>query len=112
TAVTFAVLGVGVLLARPETGIMAHFASADAGGLTLRRLLPACIIVPVLLNWVRVLGQDAGLYDAAFGRTLLTLAFIAVFSVLTFWTAATVSRQAAARARAEEAEVRMKDQLV
>jgi signal transduction histidine kinase/CheY-like chemotaxis protein len=45
-----------------------------------------------------------GLYDANFGRTLLTVSFMVVFSALVWWNAALISRVAAGRDRAEEAE--------
>jgi signal transduction histidine kinase/ActR/RegA family two-component response regulator len=112
TASAFMLLAIGVLLARPDAGVMRRLLGNDSGGILLRRLIPAAVLVPVLFGWLRVEGQAAGLYDNEFGRTLLILAFIVVFSALTWWTSRAVQRQADARARAEAAERDMHARLM
>ncbi|HEU4941179.1 MAG TPA: ATP-binding protein, partial [Candidatus Eisenbacteria bacterium] len=59
---------------------------------------------PIALGWASVALQDMGLFDASFGRTLLTVSFMVVFSALIWWNAALISRVAAGRDRAEDAE--------
>jgi signal transduction histidine kinase/ActR/RegA family two-component response regulator len=112
TAIAFALAAVGVLCARPTQGMMRRVVADDGGGIVVRRLLPAAIILPVLLGWLRQTGQDAGLYDANFGRILSMVLFIVVFSTLTLWTGKVISLHARARARAEAAESEMKDRLL
>ena len=46
TAVTFGILSVGVLCARPGEGLMASLSSGGSGGVMARRLLPAAILIP------------------------------------------------------------------
>jgi signal transduction histidine kinase/ActR/RegA family two-component response regulator len=67
-------------------------------------MFPAAIIIPVALGWASIAFQDMGLYDASFGRTLLTVSFMVVFSALIWWNAALIFRVAAERDRAEDAE--------
>jgi PAS domain S-box-containing protein len=93
TAGSFLVLGAGVLAARPSAGFMRHAVSSDSGGAIIRRLLPACIVVPIVLGWIRVAGESAGLYDASFGRSMLILGFILVFTSITWWTGRVIGRQ-------------------
>lgn len=92
--ISFLALGCGVFAARPEAGYMRQVASAESGGALIRRLLPACVAVPIVLGYVRAVGQDAGLYDNQFGRSLLIFAFIVVFTILTWWTGRAIDRQA------------------
>ena len=42
-----------------------------AGGLVLRRFLPVTLVLPVVLGWIRLWGQRAGLYDTAFGLAIM-----------------------------------------
>ena len=112
TAVSFVLLALGILLSRPDRGGVRRLLADDSGGFLLRRLLPAAIVFPVLLGWLRVVGQNAGVYDVEFGRSLLVLSFIIVFSALTWWTGTAIQRHATAQARAEAAEREMRARLM
>ena len=104
TAICFILLALGVLFARAHQGAMKLVIADNAGGMLLRRMFPAAIIIPIALGWASVALQDLGLFDASFGRTLLTVSFMVVFSALIWWNAALISRVAAGRDRAEDAE--------
>lgn len=92
TSVAFLVLCFGVLWARPEQGFMALLTSRSVAGLMLRRLLPAAVCLPILVGWVRLLGQRAGYYDTEFGVALEALSTIIIFGALTLLTAKLVHR--------------------
>src|SRR6185503_17503534 len=63
---TFVLAGSLALLASvPEHGPMALLAKRNAAGVLVRRLLPVLILVPVLLGFMRLLGERYDLYDAA-----------------------------------------------
>jgi signal transduction histidine kinase len=111
TALAFAALGLGVLVARTGDGQLRLLSDPGAGGIMVRRLLPAAILLPVVIARLRIAGEERGLYDAAFGRSLLVFGFILAFSVLIWWTARVVARYAEARARAEASEVELRRQL-
>jgi PAS domain S-box-containing protein len=87
TSLTFILLCAGVLLSRPQLGFMAVITSAAPGGVMARRLLPAALVVPAALGWLRWQGQLNGLFDTAFGLALFTSANIIVFTIL-IWTKA------------------------
>jgi signal transduction histidine kinase/ActR/RegA family two-component response regulator len=112
TALAFLIAGVGVLCARAEIGVMRRVVADDGGGIVVRRMIPAVITLPILVGYLRQVGQDAGLYDADFGRVIGTLTFICAFSALTLWTGKVISLSARARARAEAAELEMKERLL
>ena len=112
TAFAFLLLGLGVLGARPRAGLMRRVTADDAGGIVIRRMLPAAIVLPIVIGWLRTLGERAGLYPAEFGRVLTISTFMVVFASLTWWTGRTISRQAAllttARLAADASERRFR----
>jgi signal transduction histidine kinase len=112
TATGFMLLALGLILARPEAGFMRRLLANDSGGVLLRRMIPAAVVLPILLAALLVKGEQAGLYDLQFGRTLLVLGFILIFTALTWWTGRAVHRHVEARTRAEAAEREMQTRLI
>ena len=102
TVLTFIVLAVGILCARPERGLMAVISSDSAGGLMARYLLPAAVVVPPFLGWLRLLGQRAGLYDTEFGLALFATLNVIVFMFLVRSTSLSLHRTDNKRREAEE----------
>ncbi len=92
TALAFVVLVVGVLCARPDRGVMAVVTSGGAGGAMARRLLPAVLLVPAVLGWLRLEGQRAGFYDTELGVALFVAASAAILASLVWWSARLVWR--------------------
>ena len=107
TALTFIVLLVGILCARPSQGWMEVVTSEGIGGIMVRRLLPAVLFVLLALCWLRLEGQRAGLYDTEFGTSLLTAASMLIVGVLIWWSARQVYRVDSERRRGEEARLRL-----
>jgi len=52
-----------------------------------RRLALPLIAIAFILGWLRIAGQEAGIYDTAFGTSLRTIVEIALFVALLWWTA-------------------------
>lgn len=99
TAMVFLALATGVLLARPEGGVMGVLASRSAGGALARRLLPLMVVVLMGLGWLRLEGERHGLYGMELGVALYTLANIAIFGALVWRHARDLQRSEAARER-------------
>ena len=87
TALTLLLLAVGVLLARPRSGLMAMVLGDSAGGYLARRLLPLALLAPPLLGWLRLAGEHAGLYDPLSAVALFSTANVAVI-VAIVWSSA------------------------
>ncbi len=102
TALCFMALAAGILGARPHRGIIAIFTSHGQGGIVARRLLPAVILVPFVLGWLRLAGEQAGLYGTAFGVSLMVTVTIFVFMALIGWTAGALERTDAERRQSQE----------
>ena len=101
-AMTFVVLSAGVLCARPERGLMAVVTSRNLGGVVARRLLPAAILVPLVLGWFRLRGQQIGLYGTELGVSLFTVATMVIVAALVWWSARLLYRFDGERRRAVE----------
>ncbi|SNB45945.1 PAS domain S-box protein [Geobacter sp. DSM 9736] len=103
--------GIGLLCARPRDGIMAGVTSSDQGSAIVRRLLPAAVLLPILLGWLRLQGEWHGLYELQFGTALLIISWIIIFSILIYKTGAWL-RQAAETERLALEEVQTQRQLL
>jgi PAS domain S-box-containing protein len=91
TAMGFLFLSLGVLALRPERGLMAVVSADTVGGMLARRLLPAGILVPSVLGWLRLVGEEAGLYPTTFGTAFHVGANIVVLVAVVMWVARTLS---------------------
>src|SRR3990172_6086147 len=76
TAFSFILLSVGILCANRQSTLIAILISDSVGGIMARRLLPAALLIPAVLGWLRIQGQDLGWYDAGFGTALMIVACI------------------------------------
>jgi signal transduction histidine kinase len=103
TSTMLLALGVGVMASMPDRGLMLALGRDDPGSTVLRRLIVPIIGIPLLLGWLRVLGQQYNLYDMAFGTAVRTLAEIVLFIVLLWWTATGISVHAQAARQAARA---------
>jgi PAS domain S-box-containing protein len=103
TSVMLTAISIALMAALSECGITKALMSDDAGGQVLRRLIVPVIMLPLVLGWLRVYGQEIGLYDTAFGTALRSLAEVVLFFLLLWWTGSSISRHAAVAKQAEEA---------
>lgn len=103
TCLAFVALAAGLLLARPNQGIAAIVFDPGIGGAMARRLLPPAILLPFVLGWLRIQGEQLGLYDAAFGTAIAMLMLIVVFSALVLVHVRALGRADQYRRQAEEA---------
>lgn len=98
-------LPLGAMLARPDQGLIARVLAPDAGGQLLRRILPAVILVPPALGWLRLQGQEAGLYGSDLGLAIFATANVVILSTVT-WLAAKGAREADEQRRAAAGKLR------
>jgi PAS domain S-box-containing protein len=101
TAVTFAILCLGILAVRADCGLMGILTSDLSGGIVARLLIPGAIAMPLLLGWLILQGQRAGLYDTAFSLTLFAVALIIVLLGLIGWSVVVLNRVDSDRKRRE-----------
>jgi hypothetical protein len=107
TAIAFVVLSIGVLFARAHSGIVAVITSEGPGGAMARTQLPIAIVVPIILGWFRLKGQELRLYNTNAGLTIAVV-YSMYLSVFLIWLGArALNRVDAARKQAEEERVRL-----
>lgn len=92
TALLFVALGLGVLLARPDRALMATVTSGNLGGVMARRLLPAAIILPMVIAWLRLEGERAGFYETEIGVALIVTASVIAFCAAIWLSSSLLNR--------------------
>ena len=102
TALAFLLLSVGVLLVNAR-GLSRLLVSDTAGGVVARRVLPVALLAPFILGWLRIAGQERGLYGRELGRALYAVSDALLLTVILLGTAAALMRADEKRRRTEEA---------
>lgn len=103
TAAGFVTAAVAALLARPGDGYVALATGNTAGGVAVRRLLVPAVAGPVAMGGVvDILGQRLG-WTSSFILALMTIATVAAFSTLVWFTGSHLRHVDLRRAGAEEA---------
>ncbi|MFG0262317.1 MAG: ATP-binding protein, partial [Novipirellula sp. JB048] len=91
TAVSFAILAIGILCVRPSEGLMSIVTARGAGGVMARRMLPAALLTPAVIGWLCWWGQSTGWSDPLLGLSSFVLSNIVVFGALIWWNAASLN---------------------
>jgi PAS domain S-box-containing protein len=102
TSVAFIALTAGLLLARPNQGLMALLLDPGVAGAVLRRLLPPAIVLPFVLGWLHVEGERTVIHDSAFGAAIMMLLFMVILTTLVLVHAVALGRTDQSRRNAEE----------
>lgn len=105
TAVALLLIGFGVLLARPETGLTAVGTSEGPGGVATRRMLVGMAILPLLavIAFVRV---ERGLLSVPVAASLVVMGWVVVLVGFVLTTAVRLERTAEAARAGEEVRAR------
>lgn len=98
-------LAVGILAIQPARGFKTLLASTGAGGKVSRRLLPFAFLTPLALGWLRLEGEQAGLYETGIGVDLMVVTMVTLFVSVIWWNARLLD-VADARARRAQAALR------
>jgi signal transduction histidine kinase/DNA-binding response OmpR family regulator/HPt (histidine-containing phosphotransfer) domain-containing protein len=101
TVFGFLVLGAGILCARPDRGVVSVIAGDHAGGVLARRVLPAALLVPPVLGWLRLRGERAGLFSPELGLAFVVVLIMFMFAALIAFTAHSLARADRARQLSE-----------
>jgi signal transduction histidine kinase/CheY-like chemotaxis protein len=108
TAAFLLALGAGLVMLVPESGVFGTLRRQDAGGLLVRRMIVPLVALPLLLGYLRVRGQELGLYDHAFGNAIFAFTMTACLGIIMFKTA---TRLGAAEEALRQADRRKDDFL-
>ena len=78
-AATNVLMGLGLLTARADQGMMAVVSGPGYGSHIFRRLLPAVVLLPLAIGTLTLQGHVAGRFDVGLGMIGLTFANLLVF---------------------------------
>ena len=87
SAVTFTLLGGGLLFSQLRRGVPALVVDEGAAGFVARRLIPGALFVPFALTMLRLSGEERSLFGARLGASLYAVADMVVFLLLVAWSA-------------------------
>ncbi|MDP1552762.1 MAG: ATP-binding protein [Methanobacteriaceae archaeon] len=90
-----------ILFAQPDQKFISIFTDNQIGSYYTRRIFPVLIIFIICIGLIRILGQSAGLYDTAFGISLLVLSIMVVYTILFYWFANKLNKIDVERSNAE-----------
>jgi signal transduction histidine kinase len=99
TGLCFIVLGFGLLLVRPDGGLMTVITSDGPAGFLARRLYPAVVAIPLVLGALTLAGEQARLFNGKFGLSLVVLATVVLSVGLVWLTSRSFARADTARQR-------------
>jgi PAS domain S-box-containing protein len=92
TGIAFCGICAAVLLIKPDTWLMKIFTDRETGGIVARKLFLPLMILPVVIAWLRINGERAGLFKSDEGVVLVALTYTACFLTLIWLTARSVSK--------------------
>lgn len=102
TALCFLFMSLALLFIKPERGVLREFVRAHSGSILARKVIPAAVIIPVLLGWLRLYGDRRGWFPTEMGTAILILTIIVFFLALISYSAALLNRRDLERKIAEE----------
>ena len=102
TGIAFLLLACGVVFAQEDGRLKRLLVTTDPGSVMARRLIPLAILVPLTLGWLRLKGQQDGVFDLRVGTWLLTMTEIVCLIAVIIWAASSLSRTDSHRRRLED----------
>ena len=102
TLICFILLFTSALLARPGAGWTAVFFSRNSGGIAARRLFPAVLVLPFILNGIVVLAYRSRPFEALFGFAILAVIMSLGLGIVTITISIWLSRYEGERRRSQD----------
>jgi signal transduction histidine kinase len=87
SAITFTMLGGGLLFSQLRRGVPALIVDDGAAGFVARRLIPGAVFVPFALTMLRFAGEERSIFGSRLGASLFAVADMVVFLLLIAWSA-------------------------
>jgi diguanylate cyclase (GGDEF)-like protein len=92
TALCFVALAIGLLIARPRGRFLELATTTDPGGVMVRRMVPLCLTVPLVLGWLHLRTVGWGVFDDHVGTWWLAATMVAGLVGMMWWCGGTLSR--------------------
>jgi signal transduction histidine kinase/DNA-binding response OmpR family regulator len=108
-SICFVLIALGGFFARPRTYLCQMFAANDTRGIMLRRLIPLVLLLSLVLGWLRLRGEQSGMFTPQAATALFSVMLAALFCVALAWTLLSVSRLERSRDEARAALLEAKE---
>lgn len=103
TGIGFCAISIAIFCIRPDTWLMRVFTGGHAGSVMARRLLPALLMIPLLIGWLRLYGERAGVFESEVGVMLVALTYTSCLFWIMWMTARSVNKVDDRRRQTDEA---------
>jgi hypothetical protein len=110
-SIAFILLGAGTLLTQPYSGLMQVVMGSLISSMMARRLLLLAVILPFLINWFALTGEQYGWYTPSFGHALQSEMMTFALSLLVWWVVRPLNRIERDRLQAEQKAQQLGDEL-
>ena len=111
TGIAFLGIGIAALIIRPHTLLLKLFDQDNTGGIISRKLLPPLILLPIVVGWLRILGERTGIFESEKGIVFVAVIYAVCFLIIIFLTAISINKIDAKRRTSEEALLESREQL-
>jgi PAS domain S-box-containing protein len=91
TAPSLLALSIGVLLARPDNGIVNLLLRKTPTGVFTRRMMLTAFVLPTLLGWLGMIAEDKGLLTMTSAWAITSLLMIILFTTFVWQSAESLS---------------------
>jgi diguanylate cyclase (GGDEF)-like protein len=100
--ITFVILCLGILAARPRQSFTGVITSIGAGGHIARRLTPAVLLGPLVIGYLCLKGQQDGLFGTRDAVTILVGVVVVLFAGVVVYSCLSINRADAIRRTLEK----------
>lgn len=107
TPVMLVMSSIAVLFSRPDLGLGALIASSTSGGTLARRILPAAVLMPIALGYLRWHAARAGIFSEWLGVSLMIMTVLVSLAIVILWTAFMLNGAEQKRLREQENSARL-----
>jgi len=101
TAALLLFMGAGLLAASPDGWTVRVLGSEGPGGSAARRLVPTVFAALLVISWLRLWGQQAGLFGTEFGVAIVVVTSVVILTLAVIVNAARLDRGTALQRGAE-----------
>jgi signal transduction histidine kinase/DNA-binding response OmpR family regulator len=108
-SICFVAICLGAFFARPHTYLCQIFAANDVRGLLLRRLIPLVFLLSLVVGWLRLRGEQAGILSPQAATAIFSVMLAGLFCIALAWTLVSVSRLERSRDEARAALLEAKE---
>jgi PAS domain S-box-containing protein len=91
-SVTFLIVSLAIIVARPTHGMMRMLSSDMPGSKAMRLLLPAIVMLTILMGWLVERAESLGFLDTSKESILLVVLLIFVYSPLIYFIAKNINQ--------------------